>query len=209
MDYCVLNDGKDDHFRSALKERMESLGPSVWLNRETSFSDQLASVDASTLLKPVVLVLDLGAENLKYWVEPLDNALNSRIFGGVRLPRNSSVIVLSEANRESVFRLRSTSLGWYCHLIDVHAKRLREGLSVYFKEEAIDEVMINESKEGLADFIVEDISEQRVKPNYKTRLIRSGIMGDKGLVEPDKILSRPLKERVVKKIIDWLPGSPK
>lgn len=204
MDFCLLNDGKEDLFVSALRSRLEGLGPSVWLNRETSFSDQLSAIEPSILSKPFVLVLDLGKEKLKHWDMPLYEALQSRIFGGIRLPRNSSVIILSESSESEVYSLKTDSLNWLCHLMDVHTEVLEKDLLSFFSKQSIDEFRMKDFKERLANIVVTKIEEERANPSFKTKMLQTGHRGEKGLVEPDAMLSRPLKERVMKKLKHWV-----
>lgn len=206
MDFCIFNDGKDDLFVLELRRSLDALGPSVWLNRESSFSDQISAIEPLILSRPFVLVLDLGKEKLKHWDEPLNDALQSRIFGGVRLPKNSSVIILSESSKDEIYKLKTDSLTWFCISVDVQTRAIEEELLKLYSKKSIDEFRMKDVKERLARTVVSKIEEERVKPSPKTRMLQTGHRGEKGLVEPDAMLSRPLKERMLQKVKTWLPG---
>lgn len=206
MDLCILIDGKDDPFISAFRDNLGSIGKYVWLDRDTPFSDQLSKESESFGKEPIVLVIDIGKEKIRHWEKPMRDALQSRIFGGVKLPEGSSVVFFSQESKEAVQKLERDTFMWLCRFYDLHNSRYQKEASFYLKDELITPELISKMKAEHAPSYVKKISDDRKNPTLWTKFLESSKSSQVGLIEPDAILSEPLSKRVIHRIKKGLEG---
>jgi hypothetical protein len=183
MDYVFLTE-KNEGLSEIVKSAIEPLGKSILLTRESSFSGQMEESLTDHDGTPVVVVIDIGAEKIAGWDEPLGHALKNRIIGGSHLPPKSSIIVLSEASKEEVFDKSSYNLNWRAALIDLKHQEVRKQCEVISNPSYVTDEYVAGMVSTVVSGIVEKIAGERVEASYKTRIFDKEVKGPEGLIEP-------------------------
>ncbi|WP_410950752.1 hypothetical protein [Pseudomonas sp. S1(2024)] len=95
MDRIFLTDKTTD-FIDILVDELQPISSIVTLNLNSPLSEQMEAFFNDHDQSPVVAVIDIGGGKPLDWNKPLVAALDSRVIGGVQLPDQSSIFILTE-----------------------------------------------------------------------------------------------------------------